>query len=37
MLLEAKAYVEGGRAFLLWTALQADLQKAAVEAGATKA
>ncbi|MEN5113102.1 acyl-CoA dehydrogenase C-terminal domain-containing protein [Brevundimonas diminuta] len=37
MLLEAKAYVEGGRAFILWTALQADLQKAADEAVATKA
>ncbi|AYG94237.1 acyl-CoA dehydrogenase [Brevundimonas naejangsanensis] len=37
MLLEAKAYVEGGRAFILWTALQADLQKASDEAVATKA
>jgi len=37
MLLESKAYVEGGRAFILWTALQADLQKAADEAVATKA
>jgi len=37
MLLEAKAFVEGGRAFILWTALQADLQKAADEAVATKA
>jgi len=27
MLLEAKAFVEGGQAFILWTALQADLQK----------
>ncbi len=26
MLLEAKAFVEGGQAFILWTALQADLQ-----------
>jgi len=37
MLLEAKAFVEGGRAFILWTALQADLQKAADEAVAAKA
>ncbi len=37
MLLESKAYVEGGRAFILWTALQADLQKAADEAVANKA
>src|SRR5690606_3075237 len=37
MLLESKAFVEGGRAFILWTALQADLQKAADEAVAAKA
>src|SRR5690606_7890410 len=37
MLMESKAYVEGGRAFILWTALQADLQKSADEAVATKA
>jgi len=37
MLLEAKAFVEGGRAFILWTALQADLQKSSDEATATKA
>ena len=37
MLLEAKAFVEGGRAFILWTALQADLQKSSDEAVATKA
>ncbi|MBG7614379.1 acyl-CoA dehydrogenase C-terminal domain-containing protein [Brevundimonas sp. BAL450] len=37
MLLESKAYIEGGRAFILWTALQADLQKSEDEAVATKA
>ena len=37
MLLESKAYVEGGRAFILWTALQADLQKSPDEAVAQKA
>ncbi len=37
MLLEAKALVEGGQAFILWTALQADLQKSDDEAVATKA
>ena len=37
MLLEAKAFIEGGRAFLLWTALQADLQKSADEADRQKA
>ncbi len=37
MLLEAKAYVEGGQAFILWTALQADLQRADDEATAQKA
>lgn len=37
MLLEAKAFVEGGRAFILWTALQADLQKSSDEATAAKA
>jgi alkylation response protein AidB-like acyl-CoA dehydrogenase len=37
MLLESKAFVEGGRAFILWTALQADLQKSSDEASATKA
>ena len=37
MLLEAKAIVEGGQAFVLWTALQADLQRAEDEAAATKA
>ena len=37
MLLEAKALVEGGQAFILWTALQADLQKSDDEAAATKA
>ncbi len=37
MLLEAKALVEGGRAFILWTALQADLQKSNDEAVAQKA
>ncbi|RZJ40116.1 MAG: acyl-CoA dehydrogenase, partial [Brevundimonas sp.] len=37
MLLEAKAFVEGGQAFILWTALQADLQKSADPATAQKA
>ncbi|WP_333610528.1 acyl-CoA dehydrogenase C-terminal domain-containing protein [Brevundimonas bullata] len=37
MLMESKAFVEGGRAFILWTALQADLQKSSDEATATKA
>jgi len=37
MLLEARAFVEGGQGFILWTALQADLQKSEDEATATKA
>ena len=37
MLLEARAFVEGGQAFVLWTALQADLEKSDDEATATKA
>ena len=37
MLLEAKAFVEGGQAFILWTALHADLEKSEDEAVATKA
>jgi len=37
MLLEARAFVEGGQAFILWTALQADLQRSDDEASATKA
>ena len=37
MLMEAKAFVEGGQAFILWTALQADLQRSDDEATATKA
>ena len=37
MLLEAKAFVEGGQAFTLWTALQADLQHSNDEAEAQKA
>jgi alkylation response protein AidB-like acyl-CoA dehydrogenase len=37
MLLEAKAFVEGGQAFILWTALQADLQKSEDAAEAQKA
>ncbi len=37
MLLEARAIVEGGQAFILWTALQADLQRSDDEAVATKA
>jgi len=37
MLLESKAFVEGGQAFILWTALQADLEKSTDEATAQKA
>jgi alkylation response protein AidB-like acyl-CoA dehydrogenase len=37
MLLEAKAFVEGGQAFILWTALHADLEKSEDEAVAQKA
>jgi alkylation response protein AidB-like acyl-CoA dehydrogenase len=37
MLLEAKAFVEGGQAFTLWTALQADLQHSNDAAEAQKA
>ncbi|MEQ7155086.1 acyl-CoA dehydrogenase C-terminal domain-containing protein [Brevundimonas aurifodinae] len=37
MLLEARAFVEGGQAFILWTALQADLEKSDDEATAQKA
>ena len=37
MLLEAKAFVEGGQAFILWTALQADLQRSEDAAEAQKA
>ena len=37
MLLEAKAFVEGGQAFILWTALQADLEKSEDPATAQKA
>jgi alkylation response protein AidB-like acyl-CoA dehydrogenase len=37
MLMEAKALVEGGRAFLLWTALHGDLQRSPDEAVRTKA
>ncbi|NEX91679.1 acyl-CoA dehydrogenase C-terminal domain-containing protein [Caulobacter sp. 17J65-9] len=37
MLMESKAFIEGGQAFVLWTALHADLQKAPDEAVATKA
>lgn len=37
MLLEARAIVEGGQAFILWTALQADLQHSEDEAVSTKA
>ncbi|MBN8551312.1 MAG: acyl-CoA dehydrogenase C-terminal domain-containing protein [Caulobacterales bacterium] len=37
MLLESKAFVEGGQAFILWTALQADLEKSADAATAQKA
>ncbi len=37
MLMESKAHVEGGRAFVLWTALHADLQRSEDEAARTKA
>ncbi len=37
MLMDSRAYVEGGRAFVLWTALQADLQKSPDEATRQKA
>jgi len=37
MLLEARAFVEGGQAFTLWTALQADLQHSDDAAEAQKA
>jgi alkylation response protein AidB-like acyl-CoA dehydrogenase len=37
MLLEAKAFIEGGQAFTLWTALQADLQHSGDAAEAQKA
>ena len=37
MLMEARAFVEGGQAFILWTALQADLQRSDDEATATRA
>jgi hypothetical protein len=37
MLLESKAFVEGGQMFILYTALQADLQRSADEAQRTKA
>ena len=37
MLLESKAFVEGGQMFILYTALQADLQRSADEAVSTKA
>jgi alkylation response protein AidB-like acyl-CoA dehydrogenase len=37
MLMEAKAFVEGGQAFILWTALQADLQRSQDAAEAQKA
>jgi alkylation response protein AidB-like acyl-CoA dehydrogenase len=37
MLLEARAFVEGGQAFILWTALQADLEKSEDAATAQKA
>jgi alkylation response protein AidB-like acyl-CoA dehydrogenase len=37
MLLEARAFVEGGQAFILWTALQADLEKSEDPATAQKA
>ncbi|WP_296165080.1 acyl-CoA dehydrogenase C-terminal domain-containing protein [uncultured Brevundimonas sp.] len=37
MLMEAKAFVEGGQAFILWTALQADLQRSEDPAEAQKA
>ncbi|HEY0052222.1 MAG TPA: acyl-CoA dehydrogenase C-terminal domain-containing protein [Caulobacteraceae bacterium] len=37
MLLEARAFVEGGQMFVLYTALQADLQKSADETVSNKA
>jgi alkylation response protein AidB-like acyl-CoA dehydrogenase len=37
MLMDARAIVEGGQAFVLWTALQADLQKSEDEPVRTKA
>jgi alkylation response protein AidB-like acyl-CoA dehydrogenase len=37
MLMESRAFVEGGRAFVLWTALQADLQTSPDRATAQKA
>jgi alkylation response protein AidB-like acyl-CoA dehydrogenase len=37
MLMESKALIEGGRAFLLWTALHGDLEQSPDEALATKA
>ena len=37
MLMESKALIEGGRAFVLWTALHADLQRSPDEAVRTKA
>jgi alkylation response protein AidB-like acyl-CoA dehydrogenase len=37
MLMESKALMEGGRAFVLWTALHADLQRSPDEAARTKA
>lgn len=37
MLMESRAYVEGSRAFVLWTALQADLQRSPDEATRQKA
>ncbi|MBW3558372.1 MAG: acyl-CoA dehydrogenase C-terminal domain-containing protein [Proteobacteria bacterium] len=37
MLMESRAFIEGGRAFVLWTALQADLQKSPDPATAQKA
>ncbi|MBC6983099.1 acyl-CoA dehydrogenase C-terminal domain-containing protein [Caulobacter sp. 17J80-11] len=37
MLMESKAFIEGGQAFVLWTALHADLQHSPDEAVATKA
>jgi hypothetical protein len=37
MLMESKAFIEGGQAFVLWTALHADLQHSPDETVATKA
>jgi hypothetical protein len=37
MLMDSKAVIEGGRAFMLWTALQADLQHSPDEAQRQKA